>query len=70
MSLLSDRVKRMLISTHSRNIEQTLFNLFQRHHWRLVAEEPCEMRYRERSGKAVLRMFRDGNQYWLNPRLS
>lgn len=70
MPLLDERVRRIFVATHSRQIEDRLFTLFDRRGWHLVAEEPCQMRYRGDGNPARLHLASDGGQYWRNRRLT
>lgn len=62
---LQQKVKRLVIGTHSRGIEQQLFDEMAGSGWLLEGEESCL--YGQLRGKPVLR--RDGCQVWRNPRL-
>jgi FkbM family methyltransferase len=62
---LGERVRRIIIGTHGRDLEQCLFDLFGGNHWQLVEEMPCIMTVQ--AGRTVL--VQDGAQYWVNPRL-
>jgi FkbM family methyltransferase len=62
---LLEKVKRLVIGTHGRGIEQQLFEELSTAGWRLEAEESCS--YRAIDGKPSL--FLDGCQVWRNPRL-
>lgn len=70
MPLLENRVRRVFIATHSRCIEDKLFTLFDRRGWQLVAEEPCQMRYRGQGDARRWHLFKDGGQYWRNRNLT
>lgn len=66
MPLLDKRVRRVFVATHSRQIEERLFTLFDRRGWHLVAEDPCQMRYRGDGDARRLHLATDGGQYWRN----
>lgn len=63
--ILQQKVKRLVIGTHSRGIEQQLFEELSSAGWRLEAEESCF--YKPIDGKPALAL--DGCQIWRNPRL-
>lgn len=63
--VLQEKVKRLVIGTHSRGIEQQLFEELSGAGWRLEAEESCT--YQAIDGKPSL--WLDGCQIWRNPRL-
>lgn len=65
LAAVCERVKRMVIGTHSKNISQQLRELLVVHNWCLEAEEACEV-HRSR-GKESLVL--DGCQVWRNNRL-
>jgi FkbM family methyltransferase len=60
--VLKDKVKRIVVGTHSRRIEQDLREELGSREWMLEAEETCT--YRQDGKKTVL--FRDGCQGWRN----
>ncbi|MFN3630077.1 MAG: FkbM family methyltransferase [Casimicrobiaceae bacterium] len=70
MQVLNQRVKRVFVATHSREIEGVLMALFHSHGWELVAEEPCEFKYRRELDHLEGMTFKDGCQYWVNPRMA
>jgi FkbM family methyltransferase len=63
---ISAKVKRIVIGTHSFEIERDLASLFPKHNWNLEGINACAMR--EDNGKPVL--THDGVQVWRNARLS
>lgn len=63
--VLRQKVKRVVIGTHSRTIEQQLFDELGAAGWRLEAEEPTIVR--QFDGAPYL--FIDGCQVWRNPAL-
>lgn len=63
---LNERVKRIVIGTHSRSIEVSLLDLFSSAGWRLETDERCELTQLA-DGKCVL--ARDGVQVWRNTAL-
>lgn len=70
LDLLSRKVRRIVVGTHSRSIEGELFDRLSLSGWQLELEEPCEFRI----GKAISQIdegltVKDGTQVWLNPRL-
>jgi FkbM family methyltransferase len=60
--LLQEKVKRIVVGTHSRAIEQGLLDELAPHSWVLEAEESCK--YRQDGPRMVLVM--DGCQVWRN----
>ena len=65
LEAVCQRVKRMVIGTHSERISQQLRDLLSHHGWELEAEEACQV-HRSR-GKESLVL--DGCQVWRNTRL-
>jgi FkbM family methyltransferase len=61
-------VRRIVIGTHSRKIEDELFDLFSHHGWELEFELPCAMQQLEIGGK--IHLIRDGEQIWRNKKLA
>jgi FkbM family methyltransferase len=61
---VSAKVKRIIIGTHSFEIERRLASLFPKHGWQLEGINGCVIR--EEKGKPVL--IRDGVQVWRNAR--
>jgi FkbM family methyltransferase len=61
IELISRKVRRVVIGTHSWQIDHGLIGLFATHGWVLEGAEDCF--YRER-------MFHDGSQVWRNPLLT
>jgi hypothetical protein len=61
---ISAKVKRMVVGTHSFEIERRLASLFPKHGWHLEGINSCVMR--EETGKPVL--IRDGVEVWRNTR--
>lgn len=66
ISALNQRVKRLVVGTHGRTIEQDLLGLFGRNRWRLVDELACAASIVD--GKPAF--LQDGAQYWLNEALA
>lgn len=67
---LSANVRRVYIGTHSREIEGALFALFHGMGWKLLWERPCEFAYDPAKTNLVSMTTSDGEQYWINPRLT
>ena len=63
---LNERVRRLVIGTHSRTIEGHLFDLFHANGWVCEMEVPCIITP-TMDGKRIL--GRDGEQIWRNDRL-
>jgi FkbM family methyltransferase len=64
--ILGSRVRRIVIGTHSRRIEDDLMDLFGDLGWWLEHESACR-RLQQNSGKLTL--YEDGTQVWRNPAL-
>ncbi len=62
LDVLCARVRRMVVGTHGRRIEQDLLDMLPARGWILETEEPCA--YRHLGSR--LDMFRDGVQIWWN----
>ncbi|WP_170149410.1 FkbM family methyltransferase [Rhodoplanes roseus] len=60
-------VRRMVIGTHGRDIEQTLFEFLDSRGWELELEKAC--RFQQLSGRAIS-LFQDGAQVWKNRRFA
>ena len=69
-ALLTQRVKRMFIGTHSRSIEGKLIECFHRHGWSLVRERPTHFEHRLDTLSTTGMTLRDGGQYWVNTKLT
>lgn len=70
IALLNQRVKRVMLGTHSRLIEGLMLDLFHRNGWLLIAEEPCGFIYNSALNDFIGMTNKDGSQYWLNTRFS
>lgn len=64
IDVISSKVRRVVIGTHSRAIEAKLLELFPRHHWQLEHEQPCVV---SQQGDHV-GLVSDGVQAWKNLR--
>lgn len=64
---LDEKVQRMHIGTHSRDIEQTLESLFRQLGWLCYQQFPCNSTVETDYGYIA---FEDGVQTWLNPRFA
>ena len=67
---LTDRVKRVMVATHSRPIDGIMMETFHRSGWKLIAEEPCEFTYRRDLNEIEGMTIKDGAQYWVNESIS
>jgi FkbM family methyltransferase len=65
IDLVSRKVKRVVVGTHSIEIDRRLLNLFAKAGWEIEGVHPCGMG--EANGQPVLLV--DGTQVWRNPRL-
>jgi FkbM family methyltransferase len=61
-AVLGEKVKRLVIGTHGRSIEEQLLNELAANGWVLEAEEPCLYRQTE----AGMQLLLDGCQVWRN----
>ena len=63
--VLKEKVKRLVVGTHTRAIEQELLHELPSQSWVLEADEAC--RYRQNGAGVV--QYMDGCQVWRNPRV-
>ena len=70
ISHFNQRVKRVMLGTHSRLIEGEMIKTFHRNGWILIAEEPCGFNYNQSLGDIVGMTTKDGSQYWVNSRFT
>jgi FkbM family methyltransferase len=66
LSALNDKVRRVVIGTHSREIEHRLLQTLARAEWVLEHDQPCVYSFES----DVLSLRADGCQVWSNPKLS
>jgi FkbM family methyltransferase len=64
--VLGRKVKRVVVGTHGRDIEQRLMEEMTGRGWALEGEEACQFR----QNGTKLNLFRDGCQVWRNPALA
>lgn len=62
---MTKKVRRIVVGTHSRGIEHTLFGAFLKHGWKLEVEEACTFNIID--GRHFAK--EDGTQVWVNPHL-
>jgi FkbM family methyltransferase len=67
--IIDDRVKRVVIGTHSRIVEAQLLTAFHASGWVLEHEKPCRFNYSLDRGDFTSMIVADGVQVWRNPRL-
>jgi len=67
---LNDRVKWLIISTHSRKIDGDLLDLFTRAGWVLEHEKPARFTFWPNPVSLEAMTTIDGTQVWQNPRLA
>lgn len=67
--LITQKVRRMFIGTHSRHIEGKLIDCFHKLEWSLVRERPTHFEHRVSMASPVGMTLRDGGQYWVNNKL-
>jgi FkbM family methyltransferase len=68
IELLNQRVRWLVIGTHSRKIDGDLIELFFRHGWLLENEKPARFNYNRHSASLEAMTVVDGTQVWRNPR--
>lgn len=64
--VIEGKVRRLVIGTHSRQIEEKLFSELAKRNWVLEAEESC----RFRQERTQMLLYRDGCQVWRNAALT
>lgn len=69
VSVLAEKVRVMVIGTHSRFIEGSLLDALLFNGFALHAEKPCIFRYDGTAASLCGRTIQDGEQIWVNPRL-
>ncbi|PND24968.1 FkbM family methyltransferase [Sinorhizobium sp. M4_45] len=69
IELLSSKVRRVFVGTHSRLIEGRLLELFAANGWALVRERPTKFQYFADRPDITGWTSRDGGQYWINNKL-
>jgi FkbM family methyltransferase len=67
--ILNQRVRWLVIGTHSRKIDGDLIELFFRHGWILENEKPARFDYNPSLPSLEAMTNKDGTQVWRNPRL-
>jgi len=67
--ILNQRVRWLVIGTHSRKIDGDLIDLFFRHGWVLENEKPTRFDYNPSLASLEAMTTQDGTQVWRNPRL-
>jgi FkbM family methyltransferase len=68
---LNDRVRWLIIGTHSRKLDGDLFDLFWRNDWVLENEKPTRFTYTASAASPeTMPSTADGIQVWRNPRLA
>lgn len=66
IDVLDHQVRRIVVGTHGRALEEQLHNLFASHSWQLDKDIACVM-----SAKTIIPVLQaDGAQLWINPRLT
>jgi FkbM family methyltransferase len=69
IEMLNQRVRWLVIGTHSRKIDGDLIDLFFRHRWFLENEKPARFNYDPCWPTLEVMTVKDGTQVWRNPRL-
>jgi FkbM family methyltransferase len=67
-AMLNQRVRRLVIGTHSRKIDGDLIDLFFREGWILENEKPTRFDYNPSAASLEAMTNMDGAQVWRNPR--
>jgi FkbM family methyltransferase len=70
IEIMNERVRRLVIGTHSRALDGELMSLFHTHHWVLENEKPTVMCWRDGAPTLETMARVDGIQIWRNPKLS
>ena len=65
--VLSSRVRRIVVGTHGRAIEDRLMASFAAHGWLLEHESPCRF---TQGPSGAMQLVADGTQVWRNARLA
>jgi FkbM family methyltransferase len=68
-SLLSERVRYIVVGTHSRKIDGDLLAIMKEAGWLLEHEKPARFVFRENCPSLELMTVIDGSQVWRNPRV-
>jgi len=69
IDVLSAKVRRIVIGTHGRGLEERLYSLFTAANWDQEEDKPCRMRPDHRPGRPFP-LLEDGVQVWVNRNLS
>ncbi len=69
LAVMAERVRWVVIGTHSRAIEGRLVSLFGEAGWILENEKPCRFTWTPGAPDLVAMTTLDGTQVWRNPRL-
>lgn len=67
---LNQRVRYLIVGTHSRKIDGELIEIFHQEGWILEHEKPCRMIYNPDAADLVAMTIVDGTQVWRNPRVA
>jgi FkbM family methyltransferase len=68
-SLMKERVRFVIVGTHSRKHDGEIYDLFHRQGWLLENEKPTQMQFVRGSTELELMNQADGTQVWRNPHL-
>ncbi len=69
-ALMRERVRYVIIGTHSRKLDGDIYDHFHREGWVLEHEKPTRMVYTPGTKELESMNLADGTQVWRNPRLS
>lgn len=69
IELLNERVRYIVVGTHSRKIDGELIELFHGAGWMLENDRPATIRYDNNAASVLHMTVMDGTQIWRNPRL-
>jgi hypothetical protein len=67
--LLSERVRYLVVGTHSRKLDGDLLEIMLNESWILENEKPCQFVFKADARTLETMTTLDGTQVWRNPRL-
>ncbi len=70
IKLMNERVKQVIVGTHSRKIDGDLLDLMKGAGWILENEKPARFHYDKEAPTLEAMTYLDGTQVWTNPRLA
>ncbi|MBD9596416.1 FkbM family methyltransferase [Ensifer sp. ENS05] len=69
LETMNEKVRSIIIGTHSRVIEGQLIDLLRQNGWVLIVEKPCKFHPSSRLPDVTGATYFDGTQFWINERL-